>query len=163
MAPARNATGTTPQPHSNQGLIRSQLARPLHAVVLVHGQRWHARAAAAAVEASWAADGPEGQMLALARYYALPSLSLRDALWEPLGYGNGYGNASAPRGGRGGSRAGSSSGGSTDRSGHAVLGQVATCYTIVGRAIVSEAIVSRDVVSRCRGQVAIYPYPYPYP
>eukprot|EP00964_Phaeocystis_antarctica_P136817 scaffold101282_cov48-Phaeocystis_antarctica.AAC.1 len=139
MAPARNATGTTPQPHSNQGLIRSQLARPLHAVVLVHGQRWHARAAAAAAEASWAADGPEGRMHALARYYALPSLSLRDALWEPLGHGHGglgygngalgYGNASASaqRGGRGGSMGGSSSsGGSTDRSGQAVLGQAAT-------------------------------------
>ena len=34
MAPARNATGTNPQPHSNQGLIRSQLTRPLYAVVL---------------------------------------------------------------------------------------------------------------------------------
>jgi hypothetical protein len=122
MAPARNATGTNPQPHSNQGLIRSQLTRPLYAVVLVHGQRWHARAAAAAAEASWAADGPEGQMHTLARYYALPSLSLRDALWEPLGHGDAYGNASAPRGGRGGS----SLGGGTDRSAQAVLGQAAT-------------------------------------
>ena len=124
----------TPQPHSNQGLIRSQLARPLHAVVLVHGQRWHARAAAAAAEASWAADGPEGRMHALARYYALPSLSLRDALWEPPGHGGlGYGNASASasaRGGRGGSMGGSSSsGGSTDRSGQDVLGQAATYHS----------------------------------
>ena len=74
-------------------------------------------------------------MHALARYYALPSLSLRDALWEPLGHGHGglgYGNASASaqRGGRGGSMGGSSSsGGSTDRSGQAVLGQAATYHS----------------------------------
>ena len=134
-----------------EGLIRSQLSRPLHAVVLVHGgQRWHVRAAAAA--APWAADGSEGQVHTLARYYALPSLSLRDALWSPLGPGHEYRNASTPRlglglglglgsltraltltltrGGRGWSRvwsrAGSGSvGASTERSGHAVLGQAA--------------------------------------
>ena len=72
-------------------------------------------------------------MHALARYYALPSLSLRDALWEPPGHGGlGYSNASASaqRGGRGGSMGGSSSsGGSTDRSGQAVLGQAATYHS----------------------------------
>ena len=152
MAPARNATGTNPQPHSNQGLIRSQLTRPLYAVVLVHGQRWHARAAAAAAEASWAADGPEGQMHTLARYYALPSLSLRDALWEPLGHGDAYGNASAPRGGRGGSSLGGGHGplgASGAGAGGHLHGTTLWYYSMDGRAIVlGGAIVPRAIVPR---------------
>ena len=73
-----------------EALLRSQLGRPMHAVVLVHGARGgsNMRAGAGGVapalaEERWAPDGPEGQVSALARYYALPALSLRDALWDP--------------------------------------------------------------------------------
>ena len=123
MEPACSSTGTTLQPCFNQALLRSQLVRPLHAVVLVHGARWHSRATAAAAEASWAPDGPEGQMSALARYYALPSLSLRDALWQPLASNNN--NNSTISSTTSALREGSSSGGSADRSVQAVLGQAA--------------------------------------
>lgn len=78
LAALRNAGPAAPPPtptltHVLEPMLRSLLANPTRAVVLVHGN-------GRTGSSGWAASDAEAQVHALARHYSLPSLSLRDAL-----------------------------------------------------------------------------------